>query len=118
MIPQRSDLSACTLCSQPILIAITEAARRMPLDPEPDPDIGRLAAYRAFRGAWRCRVLRPGEQPHAFEHVFITHFATCPPYVARQAALRAAKTQAPDVLPTGVVSLSEARRRRTQRARP
>lgn len=77
--------AACAGCGKPILWAVTDNAKRMPLDPEPDPD-GNVAVWQDT--GRRCRVLLKGEQPTAYERLYMPHWATCtnPPQKRRKPA--------------------------------
>lgn len=107
MIPLPGELIPCGLCRKKIFWARTMAGERMPLDPVPDPEFGRQAAYRAAPRLWTCRVLRDGEAPARFEKVFVSHFGTCQVLLAQRAAKKP--------LPAGVLSLDAARAARTGR---
>lgn len=102
MIPLPRELVRCGLCKRPIFWARTAANNQpMPLDPVPDPELGKQAAYRVNPRRWTCRVLREGEAPGTFEHIFVPHFATCEVLKAQRAAKQP--------LPAGVLSLDAAR---------
>ncbi len=66
--------AACRSCRAPILWAITNAGRRMPLNAQPDPD-GLLITWTNNSGELRVSALATGEttgRPH-----YTSHFATC-----------------------------------------
>ena len=97
----------CGLCRAPVLWALTANRKRIPLDPEPDPD-GNQAAYRDGTGGWRTRQLGEGQEPAGYERRMMPHFATC---TKRQEG----RAQLAVVTAPNVIDLAAARR---QRRRP
>ncbi|MFS4107506.1 hypothetical protein [Streptomyces sp. PD-S100-1] len=89
----------CADCHRPIIWTITEARKRLAVDPDPDP-AGNTAIHRDGTGAWRSR--RPtAELPiNGWERLHKPHVATCP---ARAEQL---------TLPVGVTSLATHRRKK------
>ena len=85
MIPDPRELTRCRECRRPILWALTDLNRRMPVDPKPDPE-GNQACWRDGPRVWRARSLdrKGAPEPREWKHRFMPHFATCP---ARQAQL-------------------------------
>lgn len=63
-------MSHCRSCNAPIIWALTETGRQMPIDERPDPK-GNLELYRSGTSV-RVRVTMPGQGRHR------PHFATCP----------------------------------------
>ncbi|MGO4421720.1 hypothetical protein AB4Z54_24200 [Streptomyces sp. MCAF7] len=88
----------CPDCGRDLLWTVTEAGKRLAVDPEPNP-VGNAAVYRDGTGTWRSR--RPSaELPLAgWERLHMPHVATCP-----------AQRPAPE-LPPDVVELAAHRRR-------
>ncbi|MFI6813234.1 hypothetical protein ACIBG7_12520 [Nonomuraea sp. NPDC050328] len=109
MIPQGYELSLCGLCREPILWTVTDAGRRLAVDPKPAPT-GNTACYRVGPRAWKSRALHGAEalprQP--WEDVFMPHVATC-------ARANPVQAELPAVLPPNVVRLDLARQRRALR---
>lgn len=70
--------TTCKRCGQRVNWAITRKGKRMPVDPQPDPE-GNLAVHRDGKGEFRARVLVDGEEPAGYERRCMPHFATCPP---------------------------------------
>ncbi|RWZ74902.1 hypothetical protein EQK42_16480 [Streptomyces albidoflavus] len=99
--PQRS---ICMDCRRDVLWTVTDAGKRLAVDPEPD-ETGNAAVYRDGTGTRRSR--RPSEELPlmAWEKLYVPHVATCP---ARQ---RPATQKRPAVLPPGVLDLAAYRRR-------
>lgn len=95
----------CAACRQPVIWALTERNKRMPLDPEPDP-AGNQAAYRDGTGRWLARQLGEGSEPFAYERRLMPHVATCTGPQQRRAP------QAPAVLAPNVIPITSARRKR------
>ncbi|GIH76162.1 hypothetical protein [Planobispora longispora] len=85
MIPTRRELGHCRDCRRLILWTITDLNKRMPVDPEPDPE-GNQAVWRDGPRIWRARSLdgRGAPELREWEDRFKPHFATCP---ARQAQM-------------------------------
>jgi hypothetical protein len=79
-----SHPASCDKCRAPVLWALTAMGKRMPLNPQPDPD-GNAAAYRDGTGRWRARVLHKDEHPLGYERRYMPHFATCPARARQQA---------------------------------
>lgn len=77
----------CGGCGKPLLWAVTDNAKRMPLDPEPGPE-GNVAVWLDAMSNCRCRVLRKDEEPAAYETRYMPHWATCtrPPARRRKPA--------------------------------
>ena len=67
--------SRCTGCSAPIRWVLTEAGKRMPIDPEPHPD-GTVVPM-VVDGKRRARVLG-GSQLPAQQRAYRAHWVTCP----------------------------------------
>lgn len=95
----------CLTCHRPVLWTITDAGKRLAVDPEPHPD-GNTAVYRDGLGVFRSR--RPTEElpATAWEKVYKPHVATCPARPGKPAPVR------PETLPPGVADLSAFRRTR------
>lgn len=100
--PVAAPNARCRACGQPVLIATTAAGRRQPLDPNPDPS-GNTAVYRDAAGTWRARVPTSALPAHPWEKLHTPHPATCSGPPAPAAA---------PVLPDGVASLAEHRKRK------
>lgn len=66
--------SRCRSCDQLIAWCLTPKGKRMPVDPEPDPD-GNVIVWSAL-GQQRCRVVKTDEHVHGMRYT--SHFATCP----------------------------------------
>lgn len=101
----RGDMIPCRACRATVLWVRMPSGKVMPVDPEPDDD-GNVAAMRDGRGVWIGHVLAAGERTLPYEKRFMTHFATCPPVIARREAVK-----------TGAVIDINARRR-TRGTRP
>ena len=76
-------MTRCDLCGARIVFARTLASetgtggKRMPLDPEPNPD-GNVAVRRLDRRRLVARVLGKGESHDIYaEQLYMPHFATC-----------------------------------------
>lgn len=96
-------LARCGDCGGDVLWTITDAGRRLAVNPDPD-DAGNTAAYRDGTGTWRSR--RPNDElPIApWERLYMPHVATCP---ARRPA------ELPDMPRClGIINLADERRRR------
>lgn len=67
----------CLNCGRDVLWTVTEAGKRLAVDPAPNPE-GNAAVYRDGTGTWRSR--RPSaELPLAeWERQHMPHVATCP----------------------------------------
>ncbi len=63
----------CRTCRAPIIFAVTDRGRRIPLDPVRVPD-GNMEVSVADDGTLRAFVVKPGSAPTLYK----THFATCP----------------------------------------
>ncbi|WP_381792856.1 hypothetical protein [Streptomyces niveus] len=92
-------LAICAVCRREMLWTVTDAGRRLAVDPEPHMD-GNTAVYRDGIGTWRSR--RPTDELPimGWERLHKPHVATCtgrrrPPAPAR-----------PGTLPPGVSDLS------------
>ncbi|MEC3995234.1 hypothetical protein VSR01_17495 [Actinacidiphila sp. DG2A-62] len=94
----------CRDCYREVLWTVTDAGKRLAVDPEPD-ETGNTAAYRDGTGTFRSR--RPTDELPimAWEKLYVPHVATC---TARQ---RRATQKRPAVLPPGVLDLTAYRRR-------
>lgn len=70
-------LARCSDCGRGVLWTITEAGRRLAVDPEPD-EAGNTAVYQDGAGTWRSR--RPtNERPlTGWERLHTPHVASCP----------------------------------------
>ncbi|MEW2068453.1 hypothetical protein [Streptomyces sp. NPDC007346] len=92
--------SICADCRREVLWTITEAGKRLAVDPEPSPE-GNAAVYRDGTGTRRSR--RPSaEMPlMGWERLHVPHIANCPGR-GRPPAVPAR----PGVLPPGVADLS------------
>lgn len=94
----------CKRCLSPMVFAITDAGKPMPLDVYvDDTGTGNVAVMRDHTGRLRARVLKDGEQPYGYERRAMPHFATCQPQ------------RTPDQLPDGVASFEQHRARRSSR---
>ncbi|MGW6391134.1 hypothetical protein ACWFR1_11655 [Streptomyces sp. NPDC055103] len=93
----------CMACHREVLWTVTDAGKRLAVDPEPD-ETGNAAVYRDGTGTRRSR--RPSEELPlmAWEKLYVPHVATCP-------ARRPATPKRPAVLPPGVLDLAAYRRR-------
>ncbi|MBT3164029.1 hypothetical protein HTV80_13005 [Streptomyces sp. Vc74B-19] len=92
----------CPDCRAPVLWTITEAGRRLAVDPTPN-ELGNTAAYRDGVGTLRSR--RPSEELPLlpYERLYMPHVATCAVHVTGQ----------PDATRClGVIRLDERRGRR------
>jgi hypothetical protein len=87
-----------------VIWALTEAMKRQPLNPRPDP-AGNVAAYRDVHQNWHARSVPPGTEVAFPERLMMPHAATC---AGRSAAAR--------VLPGNVIDLAAARLARAGRA--
>lgn len=67
--------ATCRSCHAPIWWLVTEAGKRMPVNPTPDPS-GNLAVKGC--GFLGFRVLKADEDLAAGETRHVSHFATCP----------------------------------------
>jgi hypothetical protein len=70
-----SAAATCGSCQAPIFWAVTDNARRMPLDA---PDRDGNVAVRADKGVLYCHVLQKGQEPASYETTYRPHWATCP----------------------------------------
>ncbi|MEU2487116.1 hypothetical protein ABZ593_21215 [Streptomyces sp. NPDC012617] len=93
----------CLDCRREVLWTVTDAGKRLAVDPEPD-ETGNTAVYRDGTGTRRSR--RPSEELPlmAWEKLYVPHVATCPPR-------RKTTQKSPAVLPPGVLDLAAYRRR-------
>jgi hypothetical protein len=57
-------------------------------------DEGRIAVYRNASGGLVGRALGKDEEPKPYERLYITHFATCVPYLEQQARAKAEREAA------------------------
>ncbi|MFM9675810.1 hypothetical protein [Streptomyces brasiliscabiei] len=94
-------LIPCRDCRRPILWTITEAGKRLAVDPDADP-AGNTAIWRDGTGSWRSRRPSVDLPITGWERLHMPHVATCP---ARQEQL---------ALPLGVTSLAEHRRKKNR----
>ncbi len=83
-IPTGATKGRCRACDAPMLWALTDAGKKMPLDPRPREDgnvafVGRLGSIAVFGKAAKARMVearaRNGEDPIEW---YVSHFATCP----------------------------------------
>lgn len=97
--------SICMDCHREVLWTVTDAGKRLAVDPEPD-EAGNSAVYRDGTGTYRSR--RPtGELPiMGWEKLYVPHVATCP---ARQR--KPVSPARPGTLPAGVSDMAAYRRR-------
>jgi hypothetical protein len=66
-------VSVCRSCQAPIVWAVTDAGRAMPVDAEPVEDGNLILEYPTLAGAPRLvRTVEAGTGTH------VSHFATCP----------------------------------------
>ncbi|MFE3378802.1 hypothetical protein [Streptomyces anulatus] len=95
-------MPTCGDCRRPVLWTITQAGKRLAVDPQPDPE-GNAAVYRDGAGTYRSR--RPSaEMPlMGWERLHVPHLATCQG--------RTPARVRPEPLPPGVVDLSAYRRK-------
>lgn len=93
-------LIPCRDCRRPVLWTITEAGKRLAVDPEPD-SAGNTAVWRDGTGAWRSR--RPSDELPltGWERLHMPHVGTLCPARAEQLEL-----------PVGVTSLDAHRRKK------
>ncbi|MCL6734418.1 hypothetical protein [Streptomyces neyagawaensis] len=94
--------ATCHDCHRPILWTITEAGKRLAVDPDPDT-AGNTAIWRDGTGRWRSRRPSTDLPLTGWERLHKPHVATCP---TRQQQL---------ALPLGVTSLAEHRRKKNRR---
>lgn len=102
-------LSRCGDCGGDVMWTITDAGRRLAVNPTPDPD-GNTAAYRDGTGTWRSR--RPTDElpPMPWERIYMPHVATC-------SARGPADPGPPErTRCLGVIDLADERRRRGGRS--
>lgn len=89
-------VARCGKCKQEIIWATTPRGRKMPLDPQPDPDRGLVQLNEAHDQVirvwpeWRAAALRGGGMT-----LFNAHFDTCPKWEKRRRRQRA-KAPPPD----------------------
>ena len=88
-------LGRCRGCQAPIwFITVSNQAGKppgpMPLNPGQDPH-GNVAVYQDDKGIWRGRVLGKNQQPEAYEHRYLPHFADCPKSAEFRAQVRKAQ---------------------------
>lgn len=86
--------SYCQDCYREVLWTVTDAGKRLAVDPAPDQD-GNTVAFRDGHGVFRSR--RPTDElpAAAWEKTYMPHIATCPK-----------KLKPPAALPPGVADLS------------
>ncbi|MDT0567877.1 hypothetical protein RM704_10415 [Streptomyces sp. DSM 3412] len=94
-------LATCHDCRRPILWTITEAGKRLAVDPDPD-SAGNTAVRCDGVGTWRSRRPTTELPINGWERLHMPHVATCPNRAEQLA------------LPVGVTSLAEHRRKRRQ----
>ncbi|MFE4796167.1 hypothetical protein ACFRFL_13885 [Streptomyces sp. NPDC056708] len=96
--------SICADCHREVLWTVTDAGKRLAVDPDPD-GTGNTAVYRDGTGTTRSR--RPSEELPlmGWERVHVPHIATC---TRRRGAPALAR---PATLPPGVSDLSAYRRK-------
>ncbi|MGQ4358525.1 hypothetical protein [Streptomyces sp. SAS_272] len=92
-------LLPCRDCRRLLLWTITEAGKRLAVDPDPDP-AGNAAVWRDGTGTWRSRRPSADLPLTGWERLHMPHIATCPDRVQQLA------------LPMGVTSLDAHRRKR------
>ncbi|MGW6009669.1 hypothetical protein [Streptomyces sp. NPDC055210] len=95
--------ATCRDCHRPILWTITEAGKRLAVDPDLDT-AGNAACWRDQHGVWRSRRPSADRPLCGWERLHKPHIATCPDRV-QQLAL-------PGTLPAGVASLDAHRRKK------
>ncbi|MEU0087220.1 hypothetical protein [Streptomyces sp. NPDC006274] len=91
--------TTCPDCHRPIRWTLTQAGRRLAVDPEPHPD-GNTAVWRDGNGTLRSRRPTTELPLCGWERLHKPHIATCP---AQQQQL---------ALPVGVTRLDDHRNRR------
>ena len=106
----RHGLSTCRACGQTVRWSQTEARKRQPLNPEPDP-AGSVVARLGANATWHSRVPTTELPQASFERRFMPHAATCAATRAVQPELPL--TTEPAALPPGVASLAAHRRTRS-----
>jgi hypothetical protein len=77
---RRAAAPKCSSCGAPILWAVTEAGKRMPLDYD-EHEGGNVFLFRSPPGSgkpWTCKVGRQEDAPPQFASRHFSHFATCP----------------------------------------
>lgn len=80
-------------CGRQILLVATSRGKTMPVDVIENPD-GTVAVYRNASGGLVGRVLGKEDEPKPYERLYITHFATCVPYLEQQARAKAEREAA------------------------
>ena len=103
----RHGLGTCSQCRQTIRWSMTEAGRRQPLNPEPDP-AGNVVARLGANTTWYSRVPTTELPQASYERRFMPHAATCAATQPVQDALPLALERP---LPAGVTSLTAHRNR-------
>lgn len=98
-----AGIVTCPDCGHPVRWTITQAGKRLAIDPEPTEE-GNTAVYRDGTGTWRSR--RPNEELPAqpWERICMPHVATCTP--------EAVQLQLDLKLPEGVADFTAYRRKR------
>lgn len=93
--------SYCHACRREVLWTVTDAGKRLAVNPQPDP-AGNTAAFCDGQGIYRSR--RPTDElpPAGWEKTYMPHAATC---VGRR------KPTAPTELPPGVADMAAYRRK-------
>jgi len=93
----------CRRCAAPVIWTVTDAGRRLAVDPEPDPE-GNTAVLRDQAGTVRSRRPNPELPLQPWEDLYMPHIATC---------LHSGRNITASRLPDGVASLQAHRRTHT-----
>jgi len=101
-------VTRCAVCGSEVLWTVTEAGKRLAVDPRPD-EAGNTTAYRDGLGVWRSRRPSPELPIAPWERLYMPHAATC------RTAKTAEAVTVPPVLPPGVADLAAHRRARGRR---
>jgi hypothetical protein len=67
----------CRSCNKPVIFALTDKGKHMPLDAYPSPD-GTLKLFRDESGEVRCTVVKPAHLQYGRRDLRKSHFASCP----------------------------------------